>query len=356
MPPDALRIATPADNDALKELELACPQGSKLRIASERDDYFVRSRLYGNDHTLVAVDRAKDRIFGVIAASAKDVLIGGEPRKIVVFNDLRVHPDYRRTVLARHMLGAWLRMERWAEDAGAHAICGLVKADNEAMHALQGKKSEYRFVGRMVVLNRAVFRRAGVRAVPEQVPAGDPELSEALWREYGERDVIPVALRERCPTPEMEATGLFTSWRLRRGGSWASIGVYRTSRIMRTRVIAIPWYYRLAGPVFTALAPVVPLPHIPKPGGTIGYTFVYNHLAVGPQGISLWRELLGHANNMAMDDGADLLTGAFDPSDRFFTGFARGALNRIDYQFGMRWLAGEAPPIRAYFVDPRDMS
>jgi GNAT superfamily N-acetyltransferase len=356
MLPDALRLATPADNDALRELELACPQGTKLRIASERDDYFVRSRLYGNEHTLVAVDKARNRIFGVIAASTKEVLIGGMPRKVVIFNDARVHPDYRRSVLARHMLGAWLALERWAKEVGAHAICGLVKADNEAMLGFQRKKSEYQFVGGMVVLNRPVFRRARVRSVLEQVPAGDAELADALWKEYGERDFIPVALRERCPTPEMEATGLFSTWRLRLDGSWASIGIYRVSKIMRTRVIAIPWYYRLAGPVCAALNPVVPLPHIPAPGGTIGYTFLYNHLAVGPRGTELWRELLAHANNLAMDDGSDLLTGAFDPSDRFLPAFARGALNRIDYRFGMQWLAGAPPPIRAYYVDPRDMS
>jgi GNAT superfamily N-acetyltransferase len=354
--PDALRVATPADNDALRELERACPQGTKLRIASERDDYFVRSRLYGNDYTLVGVDRTKNCIFGVIAASAKDVLIGGVPRKIVVFNDARVHPDYRRTVLARHMLGAWLRLERWAKEVGAAAICGLVKADNEAMLGFQGKRSEYQFVGQMIVLNRPVFRRARAGSTPEQVPAGDPELAEALWREYGGRDFIPIALRERCPTAEMDATGLFSTWKLRRGGSWASIGVYRVSRTMRTRVIAIPWYYRLMGPVFSAVSPVVPLPRIPVPGGTIGYTFVYNHLASGPEGLTLWRELLGHANNTALDDGADLLTGAFDPSDRFLPAFARGSLNRIDYRFGMWWLAGNPPPICAYFVDPRDMT
>jgi hypothetical protein len=254
------------------------------------------------------------------------------------------------------MLGAWLAMERWAKDVGAHAICGLVKADNEAMLAFQGKKSEYRFVGQMIVLNRAVFRRARLGAAPEQVPAGDPELSTELWKEYGDRDFVPVALRERWPTAEMEATGLFSTWRLRRGGSWDSIGVYRASRVMRTRVIAIPWYFRLAGPVFPALSPVVPLPRIPKPGGTIGYTFVYNHLAAGPEGLTLWRELLGHANNIALEDGAGLLTGAFDPSDRFMGTFARRSLNRIDYRFGMRWLSGDPPPVRAYCVDPRDMS
>jgi GNAT superfamily N-acetyltransferase len=355
MLPDAVRVATPADNDALRELERACPQGTKLQICSERDDYYVRSRLYGNDHTLVAVDKAKDRLFGVIAASTKEVLIGGTPRKVVIFNDLRVHPDYRRSVLARHMLGAWLAMERWAEDSGAHATYGLMKADNENMLGIQRKKSGYLVVGGMVVLNRPVFRRSRPGTPPERVPAGDPGLAQALWREYGGRDFVPVALRDRCPTTEMDATGLFETWRLRRNGSWASIGVYRASKLMRTRVIAIPWYYRAAGPVFRAIDPVIPLPRIPRPGGTIGYTFVYNHLAEGPRGMLLWRELLARANDLALDDGADLLTAAFDPSDRFLPAFARGSLNRIDYRLGMRWLSGDPPPVRAYFVDPRDM-
>jgi GNAT superfamily N-acetyltransferase len=348
MLPDTIRVATPADNDALRELERACPQGSKLKISSEREDFFVRSRLYGNDHTLVAVDKAKGRILGVIAASIKEVLIGGTPRKAVIFNDLRVHPDYRRSVLARHMLGAWLAMERWAGDNGACATYGLVKADNENMLGIQRKKSGYLIVGGMVVLNRPVFRRAR--------PGSEPRVAEALWREYGERDFVPVALRDRCPTREMEATGLFETWRLRRNGSWASIGVYRASKLMRTRVITIPWYYRVAGPVFRAINPLVPLPRIPRPGGTIAYTFVYNHLAEGPRGLDLWRELLARANDLALDDGADLLTAAFDPSDRFLPAFARGSLNRIDYRLSMRWLSGDPPPVRGYFVDPRDMS
>mgnify|MGYP001097231521 CR=1 FL=1 len=181
------------------------------------------------------------------------------------------------------------------------------------------------------------IRGKKIRCTPHTVP------SEIPWGEAGVEAVV-------------EATGLFETWRLSRGDSRASIGVYRASKFMRTRVITIPWYYRVAGPMFRAINPVVPLPRIPRPGGTIAYTFVYNHLAGGPEGLALWRELLGHANNTALDDGADLLTGAFDPADRFFPDFARGALNRIDYRFGMRWLAGDPPPVRAYYVDPRDMS
>ena len=89
MPTDAVRIAAPAYNPALQELE--------------RDNYFIRSRLYGNDHTLVAEDQSKGLIFGVIAATLKEVSIGGSRRKAAFFYDLRVHPDYRRSVLDRRM-------------------------------------------------------------------------------------------------------------------------------------------------------------------------------------------------------------------------------------------------------------
>jgi len=142
--PDALRVATPADNDALRELERACPRARSC--ASPRSATTTSS---ARGCTATTTPSWPWTLEGphlrAIAASSKEVLIGGTPRKIVVFNDLRVHPDYRRTVLARHMLGAWLAMERWAKDVGAHAICGLVKADNDEMSALQGKKSEYRW-------------------------------------------------------------------------------------------------------------------------------------------------------------------------------------------------------------------
>ena len=117
MPADAIRTATEADNPALRELERSCPQGARLRLHSERDDYFLRSRLYGNDHTLVAEDRGQGRLIGVMAAALKDVYIAGAVRSAAFFYDLRVHPDYRRSLLGRHMLGVWNAMERWAQES-----------------------------------------------------------------------------------------------------------------------------------------------------------------------------------------------------------------------------------------------
>jgi hypothetical protein len=109
MSEDAVRLATADDNPKLIELEHSSPQGMRLQIYSERKDYFFRSTPYGNQHTL------------------------------------RLHPDYRRTVLGRHMLLVWNLMDGWAEESGAALMYGLVKSENTTMIDFQRKKQSYRF-------------------------------------------------------------------------------------------------------------------------------------------------------------------------------------------------------------------
>ena len=360
MPGVPIRAATEADNFALRELERSCPQGTRLKLYSERDDYFLRSRLYGNDHTLVAEDRQQGRLIGVMAAALKEVYLGGAVRPAVFFYDLRVHPDYRRSVLGRHMLGVWNAMERWAQDSGAHLIYGLVKHDNDPMIGMRDKRSGYRFVGSMEVVSRAVFRRRRVPEMPEEVRPDDAELPRGVWQRYGRRDFYPAAFRHELLTPAMASTGLFSYFRLRRGGSWAALGLFRAARVQRTRVVRIPSGYKLLRPLFAALSPLLPLPRIPLEGGSLGYYCLFNPLAEGPQGLALWRELVAYANNLALEEGATLLTGAFDPgdpSDPFLVEFRRGALNRIDYLLGVRPLVPGLPEKpQGYFPDARDMN
>ncbi len=360
MPSGLIRAATAADNPGLRELERACPQGERLRLYSERDDYFLRSRLYGNDHTLVAEDREKGRLIGILAAARKQVYLGGAVRPAVFFYDLRVHPDYRRSLLGRHMLGVWNGMERWAQESGAHLIYGLVKHDNQAMRSMRDKRSGYRFLGSMEVVSRAVFRKKPMHQAPEEVSPQDTELARALWEAYGRRDFYPADFRHDLLTPAMASTGLFSFHRLRRDGSWAALGIFRAARVMRTRVVQIPAGYKLLEPVFAALSTLVPLPRIPREGGSISYHCLFNHLGGGPQGLALWRELVAYANNLALAEGVTLLTAAFEPGrrdDPFLAEFRRGALNRIEFLLGVRALAPGLPErINGYFPDVRDMN
>ncbi|MBE3132903.1 MAG: GNAT family N-acetyltransferase [Acidobacteria bacterium] len=357
MPSDAVRSATEADNPALIDLERLCPQGARLRMYSEREDYFFRSRLYGDTHVLVAEDREMGRIFGVLAAAMKDLYIGGVVRPAAFFFDLRVHPDYRRSILGRHMLVAWKAMERWAQERGAHLIYGLMKHDNTPMTALVDGRLGYRFAGGMTVQSRPVFRRASVRSAPEVIFPENPRLVKSTLSEYGSRDFYPAVFRDSLLSSEMRASGLFSFHQLSSGASWASVGIFRAFRVMRTRVTAIPLAYRILQPVFSAFEPLLPLPRIPREGGSIGYCHVFNHLAEGPEGTRLWRALIAHANNLARDEGATLLTSAFDPDDRFHALFRRGAMNHIEYRLGMKALRPGVPAeLARFYPDVRDMS
>ncbi|HJX40661.1 MAG TPA: hypothetical protein VJ345_04280, partial [Anaerolineales bacterium] len=238
-----------------------------------------------------------------------------------------------------------------------------VKHDNDPMIGMRGKRSGYRFVGGMEVVSRAVFRRKPGREAPEELRREDAELSRAVWERYGGRDFYPAAFRHELLTPAMAATGLFSYLRLRRAGSWAALGLFRAARVQRTRVVRIPAGYKMLRPLFRALSPLLPLPRIPREGGSIGYYCLFNSLAEGPQGPALWRELVAHANNLALEEGATLLTGAFDTGgpgragDPFLAEFRRGALNRIQYLLGVRALAPDLPDKpRGYFPDVRDMN
>ena len=195
-------------------------------------------------------------------------------RPAAFFFDLRVHPDDRVSVRGRHILAAWKAMERWAE--------------------------------------------------------------ERTWAEYGDRDFFPEAFRAGLLSPEMQATGLFSLLHLRSGPSWASIGLFRASRVIRTRVTAIPWAYKLLQPVFSAFEPLLPLPRIPREGGSIGCCHVFNH---------------------ALDEGATLLTSAFDPDDRFHALFRKRAMNRIEYRLGVKALRPGVPAeLARFYPDVRDMN
>jgi len=337
-----LRAVLPEDNAALLNLERKSPQGTRLKMHSERRDYLYRARLFGNHRTIVAVD--KGHVFGVLGATMKTVRLGGEEVPAAMFYDLRLDPDYRSNLLGRHMLRNWLEMEKWANAEGARIIYGMVKADNTPMLVMQRHKQGYRAAGRMVVLSRPVYRRFRSPEQPEQVDLTlhNREMGEAVAAEYGDLALFPADLRTAYLTEPMRDTGLFSCYRLSsgshggegRGDSWASVGLYRVSREIWTRVVTLPWYYRVARPIVEAMRPVLPLPVIPREGDPVHYYHLFNHLAHGPEGMRLWTEIVRYLNNVALDEGATLMTGMFDPSDRFCDAYSRGALNRIDYEIG----------------------
>jgi ribosomal protein S18 acetylase RimI-like enzyme len=352
-----VREAVAEDAPQLLDLELSCPQGSSLVIASHRKDYFFRAHLYGSGRVLVAEDREQKRLIGAVAGTIKEVLIGGHPFKGAFFYDLRVHPDYRRSLLGRHMLRAWEMLSRWAEEEGADLIYGLVKSDNTTMLPIQRKK-KYRNAGTMVVIGRPVFRRFRLKAEPCLFDPGrdGSRIQKKVLERYGGYSFFPALFRDSSISREMEKSGLFSCLYLEDGDSFASLGLFRVNRTMGTRVLSLPGYYKVLKPLLDGAGKITPLPRIPGEGEEISYCHTFNHIAEGPQGIQLWKELLKWANNQGMEEGSTLLMSAFDISDPFLPLFARGSINRIDYTLSVLPLNDKVPEVLSpYYPDIRDM-
>jgi hypothetical protein len=126
---------------------------------------------------------------------------------------------------------------------------------------------------------------------------------------------------------------------------------------MWTRVLRLPGHYKVLKPIFDGLRFALPLPRIPEEGGRISYCHVFNHLAEGPEGLRLWHELLAHANNLALQEGATLLTAAFDEKDGFLPYYQRGSMNKIEYLLGYKPFLPDVPEVLTpYYPDMRDMN
>lgn len=348
-----LRAATESDNEALIELERSCPQGTFLAISSERKDYFFRSHLYGNHHTIIVL--SDDQVIAVLAATMKRLLVNSREAKGVFLYDLRVHPNYRKSLGGVIMVKAWNKLEKWAEEQDADFIYGYVKSDNLIMRGFFGRK-KYSIAGKMIVVSRPVFKHAKTTHNFNGVKIPTPDTMFDFLSEHGSKQLFPYKFRDNYISDEMEESGLFSCFRIEHNGSSASAGLLRVSEVLATRVSRIPWYYRVAGAVTRALSGVVPLPSIPEAGGVIRYYHTFNHTAIGPEGMKLWKELMRHLNNLALEGNCQLLTSAFDENDRFLPIYRKGSINTIRYVIGYKALKEWLPEnFTRFYPDIRDM-
>lgn len=348
-----LRHSLETDNKKLIELEKACPQGSRLSITTERKDFFFRSRLYGNHHTLIALDG--EIIIGVIAATMKIIQIDGNEIPIVFMYDLKIHPDYRKSLGAIIMVKAWKRTEEWAREQGAHILYGYVKSDNQIMKSFFEKR-KYSVGGEMVVCSRPSYKKRRISITPKEISCNSKTILKQFSAEYSSKNLLPLVFRTSVFTDKMKSSGLFSYFQIEKDGSSASAGLLRQSEMVFTHVRSVPFYYKAARIVAQPLSRIFPLPNIPGDGSIIKYYHAFNHTASGPEGIILWKELMKFLNNLTLSAGCSLLTSAFDQKDRFFPLYRSGSINIIRYILGFKALKEGIPgEFSPFYPDIRDM-
>jgi ribosomal protein S18 acetylase RimI-like enzyme len=109
------RLIRPEDSAALERLVAACPDTGRINFtyAYQADLLAVHRALAENLQGVVAV--VEGEIVGMVFGDIVQVQWGGKDRQGVYVHDLRVHPDFRRSGVARGLAewGRWYLEERF---------------------------------------------------------------------------------------------------------------------------------------------------------------------------------------------------------------------------------------------------
>lgn len=98
------RLATQADDEALRHLLAATPMPGRISVSFRREpSYFDAAAVEGPfRQTIVACDRSNRRIVGVASRSVRDRFVNGQRLPVGYLSGLRILPEYRNhSILAR---------------------------------------------------------------------------------------------------------------------------------------------------------------------------------------------------------------------------------------------------------------
>lgn len=321
--PLIIRPARPADNDALCRMERLAPQGSKIRLAEERHDFFCRAQQFPGAIILVAANEAEGSLAGVMGGAPLRVRIAGKERRAAFIFDFRSNPEYQRG-LHRAIFSLWQEVERGLRDAGAEFVFGLVKEDNptNSIYYRVGAQEK----GERVFWTLPVYRKKRVPPgveIHDSTDAAEDYRSAADW--YRNYDLWPLlssselhpSIYNRCLRAEVSYQG-------------ASLKIWDNTRDFQRIVVSAPWTYNWMRPIAKAVAGIVPVPRIPRIGSRLRTWQLYDLRL--PAGEPSCRSLLAAANNLALAEGIDFLVVSASSGEKELAAAGRGSLATMRYR------------------------
>jgi len=344
-----IREATPADNEALLQLENQSPQGTGISILIDREDYFYRSRLH--DRTKVLIAEENGELVGIMAFAIKEVLLHGEKDRVAYFYDLRGEASYRRS-MKRGLFRLWKACLAEIEGEGAAFIYGNVKFDN---------KDSMRIATKMDAKIGATFDILSLPGLPGH--PGDLEdhlddLEEEIARldhRVGIRSLRPcdfgAAYRRGAELGYLR--GVF---RIEKGDSAAQVSAWDLSKIYRGRVLRMPPSLVALGVFLNPLAAFLPVPKIPKVGEQLTYLQLFDPICEGKAGGALLKTLIQRLRRKAFADGIDILTLFVYQDDPLLPHMPRFYPQKVlHYHTMVRPCRSNELPERPLYLDVRDI-
>jgi len=350
------REATPADNDALVELSVACPMEGDIGLAVDRaPDFFALNRLEGATWRVGVVDAPDGRPVGCIAVAERNVHLNGEPRPAMYISDLKVHPAHRGG-------GAADALVIWARDAciaahgpGVLAFVTVLAGNRSMLRRMEGPR------GLPPIERVATFRSHTIPLLWRRRPAGDGALTvtraqpgdveemAGLWgRLASARQFSPVHDAVSLGAWIDGAPGLdLSDYRVvrRPGGALAGfLGVWDQSGFKRLRVTGYSRRLAAVRVAFNGLAPLVGGTKLPAPGGALRNVTAVN-VCAPPDDPAVLRSLVVDAYNDNRRRGFSFLNVGLDVADPLAAGLEGLLAQPTDVWICVATSGGPPPPL-----------
>ena len=296
-----IREAIAEDNDALKELQAKCPQGTDL-IASvvNTPDFFARAKAYEAYKVYIASEG--NNILGSTAVGLKSAVVNGKVKRVGYGFQAFVPPEHRRKGVASLL---HQHRENHALQEGAVLFYTLVLEKNTpAMRYIERRGfKQHRTV---VMPGLAVYKEMETASGGNvrQGQLGDlgslAKLSNETWKDFELYEPKSAGglleFMERTPGYSVDNLLVFE-----KGGKiLAFLGYLDWSQIMKITVEAMSLKMRSMGFMLRVAGLFRQMPRFIKPGDTLKQIMITLVGFTDPQDFSL---LLRHLNNLALQRG-----------------------------------------------------
>lgn len=316
-------LATPADDEAIRELLRRQPMPGRIRLTYEREPEFrLGCEVTGDDcQVLVARPENRAEIVGIACRSVRQVFINGLPRRIGYLGQLRVDSRFR---------GRWLVSRGFSRLKQMHDrdplpgyLTSIVGGNDEATGVLVRNRRRA-FPAFRPVADYCTLAIHVHRAKPAS--STDVEISAARIDELAEITsflLTNVASRQFSPVWTQESLRGLSSFGLeisdlalaRREGRIVGIaGLWDQSRYKQTVIHGYSGWLKAIAPFYNLGAPWLGRAPLPSPGEKLKSVYA-GLICVANDEIAVFRRLLREFYNVAAARGFHHLLVGLDAND-----------------------------------------
>jgi hypothetical protein len=312
-----LRLATPADDAALRQLLRDNPMSGNISLSYEREpSYFIAAGVDGPlSQTIIGVDAETGQLRGMGARVIRPMYLNGQVQEVGYMGHLRADSGREWGLsLARQLARSFAKFRQLHADGRAPFYLMSVIADNRPARrllasGLPGMPQAHEYA-RMVTYAISPRRPKREIAPPRGwtlqrgTPQHIPEITACLQRNGVRHQFFSYWSAENLFTPHQTPNLRPEDFLLALRGSWVCgcLAVWDQTPFKQTVVRGYNGSMLRLRPLINLLARLVDIPHLPAVNAPLPYAYA-SHLAVDDDNPSIFAALLRAAYNETLCRG-----------------------------------------------------